>query len=117
MSKKSKGLYVQVDHLSCADIEAGLIALQVPVFTLGPGGWRDICAERGSPEAAVAWLVGLADRHQRVIAVNMPTGADTSTTAIIAPPGWPQERLAAVVAPVRSLLAEAFGDIAAETRP
>src|SRR5687768_4380838 len=52
----------------------------------------DLVAELGSYEAATLWLVELATLTNRPMMVNVPT-TEGSTTVLLAPRGWGDERL------------------------
>jgi hypothetical protein len=52
----------------------------------------DLERELGTMEAAISWLVDLATLTNRPMLVNVPT-AEGSTTVMLAPRGWSDERL------------------------
>jgi hypothetical protein len=53
---------------------------------------RDLERELGTMAAAITWLVDLATFTSRPMAVNVET-AEGSTTVLLAPRGWGDERL------------------------
>jgi len=70
---------------------------------------RDLEQELGGYQRAVKWLIALATETNRPITVNVPTGADTSTTVAIAPKGWSDERLQGFIGGLHEELEETFG--------
>ena len=71
--------------------------------------YADLVAELGSDDAAVRYLAKVAGNTGRPIAVNIPTGPDTSTTVFVSPKGWSRERLAGWAAGHHEELEAAFG--------
>ena len=68
-------------------------AAVAPLLVLTARALDDLAEELGGPEASAGWLAELAQGVGRPIGVNLPTGADTGSTAFIAPRSWSQERL------------------------
>ena len=69
----------------------------------------ELVAELGSDEAAARHLTRVATNTGRPIAVNLPTGPDTSSTLFVSPRGWSRERLAGWAAGHVGELEVAFG--------
>jgi len=80
-----------------------------PLVAISGRAYLDLIAEFGSDEAAVRYLVKLAGTTRRPLAVNLPTGPDTSTTVFVAPKGWTEERLRGWAAGHHAELEAAFG--------
>ena len=70
-----------------------------------------LAAELGGHEAAARYLFGLAESIGKPVAVNVDTGAETSSTVFIAPRSWTEERLAGWVAAKHEELAAEFGEV------
>ena len=71
--------------------------------------YADLVAELGSEDAAVRYLVKVAGNTRRPIAVNLPTGPETSATVFVAPKGWSDERLRGWAAGHHEALQAMFG--------
>ena len=69
-------------------------------------------AELGSHEAAAGYLFELAESIGKPVAVNVDTGAETSSTAFIAPRSWTEERLQGWIGGHHAELEGAFGEVA-----
>jgi hypothetical protein len=70
----------------------------------------DLSEELGDYERATAWLIELATETGKPAAVNVPTGDDTSTTVLLAPRGWSDEKLKGWVGGMHEELAALFGE-------
>ena len=64
-----------------------------PLLVITAAALSDLAAELGSFEAAMAELLAVAEAIGHPVAVNLPTGADSSSTAFVAPRSWSEERL------------------------
>jgi hypothetical protein len=106
-----EGIRVHVDRVTRAGVDLMARDLQGPVLTLGPGAYLDLRDECGSSKKVLKWILKLAIRHDRVIAVNIPKGGGESETILVAPPTWSQARLGALSIELLPLLAEAFGSV------
>ncbi len=73
---------------------------------------RELAAELDGYEAALAELLAIAEEIGHPIAVNLPTGADTSSTAFVSPRGWTEERLQGWIGGHHAELEDAFGTAA-----
>jgi hypothetical protein len=82
-----------------------------PLLVLTVRAVRDLVAELGGEEAAVRFLLELAEINDRPIGVNVETGIDRSSTVFIPPRGWTQERLSGWVAAKRDELEAEFGEV------
>jgi hypothetical protein len=71
----------------------------------------DLAAELGGDEAAIRHLLRVATKTGRPIAVNVPTGAETSTTLFVAPKDWTQQRTDGWVAARHEVLERQFGPV------
>jgi hypothetical protein len=71
--------------------------------------FRELADELGGHEAAAAHLCRVATNVNRPIAANLETGEGTSSTVLISPKGWSEERIAGWAAGHRDVLEEAFG--------
>ena len=80
-----------------------------PLVCLTARSYADLCTELGSDEAAARPLFRVATNTARPIAVNLPTGPETSTTVFVAPRAWTDERLAGWAAGHHEALEAAFG--------
>jgi hypothetical protein len=58
----------------------------------------------------VLWLIGLVEQHQKPVALNLPKGKD-STTVLLGPREWSQERLTGWTAGMKDDLEAEFGPI------
>ena len=65
--------------------------------------------ELGGPEAVARHVCRVATNTGRPLAVNLPTGPDTSTTIFVSPEGWTEERLRGWAASHQAELDAAFG--------
>jgi hypothetical protein len=72
---------------------------------------NDLSDELGGMEPAIEWLIELATLTGRPVAVNMPTPTG-STTVMLAPKGWGEERLKGWTAGLKDQLEAVHGPIA-----
>ena len=92
-----------------------LILARAAAYSGGPPvvvthrAYADLVAELGSDEAAARHLFRVATNTGRPIAVNLPTGPETSTTMFVAPRDWTDERLRGWAAGHHGALQEMFG--------
>jgi hypothetical protein len=77
-----------------------------PLLTLTTAALKDLTQECGSPEAAVAFLTGMAAETGRPIGFHLD-----GQTFFVAPRDWTQERLAGYVGARHEELAATFGEI------
>jgi hypothetical protein len=82
-----------------------------PLLVITGRALADLADELGSMEAAVGFLLELAEANDRPIATNVPTGDETSSTAFVAPAGWTTARLRGWVARHHRELEAEFGEI------
>ena len=99
---------VRPSRAIAAAARAGAYAGGAPVIVTGRA-WCDLAAELGSDDAAARHLARVATNTGHPLAVNIPTGSETSTTMFISPKDWTQERLAGWVAGHHQALEAAFG--------
>jgi len=112
----SRSLKVIIDPRSVSPAASIRVAARsAPLLIIGGRALADLAAELGSPEAAGAFLLELAEDIGHPLAVNMPTGADTSSTAFISPRSWSAERLQGWVAGRHQELEDAFGAVSRMT--
>ena len=71
--------------------------------------YADLADELGGYDAAARHLLRVATNTARPICVNLPTGAETSTTMFVAPKGWTDERLRGWAAGRHEELERVFG--------
>ena len=83
----------------------------VPMLVIQQRALVDLAAELGGMDGAVGFLVDLAGEIGRPLAVNVETGADTSSTAFLAPRSWNAERLQGWVATRHGELEAEFGAV------
>ena len=87
-------LHVTVDptavSLAATIAEAARV---VPLLVIGGQMFSDLADELGGMDAATRHLLAVAEAVDMPIAVNVERGEDASTTAVIAPRSWTQERL------------------------
>jgi hypothetical protein len=82
-----------------------------PPLVVTGRAYGELVAELGSDEAAARHLARIATNVGRPICVNLPSGADTSTTVFIGPKGWTDGRLTGWAAAHREALKAAFGPV------
>jgi hypothetical protein len=83
----------------------------VPFLVIGGRMLADLADELGGMDAATRHLLAVATSVDTPIAVNVESGPDTSSTAVIAPRSWSQERLAGWIGGKREALVELFGEV------
>jgi EAL domain-containing protein (putative c-di-GMP-specific phosphodiesterase class I) len=71
--------------------------------------YLDMADELGCDEVAARHLARVATDVGRPLCVNIPTGAETSTTMFVAPKGWTDERLRGWAAGRHAELEAMFG--------
>ena len=86
-----------------------------PLVYISHRAYDELADELGGYEAAARRLCRIATNTGRPLAVNLPTGPDTSTTAFVSPRGWSEERLHSWIAGKHEELERQFG--AATVRP
>ena len=84
------------------------VALTGTPVLLGHRMFADLVRELGDEPSAAQWLADLAAMMQKPVLVNLPTETG-STTVVISPPGWSQERLCGFVGGMAEDLQAAFG--------
>lgn len=86
------------------------VATQGPLVAITGRMLLRLADELGSNQATWKWIVRLATEIQRPIAVNDDVSdAATSTTYLIGPAGWSDERVQGWAGGLRDELAAAFG--------
>ena len=106
----TRRLTVQVDPAAVSMAAAIRTAAQAsPLLVITSRVLSHLAAELGGHEAAARYLFGLAESIGKPVAVNVDTGAETSSTAFIAPRSWTEERLAGWVAGRHEDIEAAFG--------
>ena len=80
-----------------------------PLVCLTGRAFRDLVAELGGVEPAMRHLLRVSENVGKPIAVNMPTGEDTSRTVFLAPRSWTEERLRGWVAAKHVEIEAMFG--------
>jgi hypothetical protein len=86
------------------------VAEALPFFVIRGKGAFNLIAELGGPQEALEWLVALANDLDRPVGINLPTEEGT-TTGVIAPSTWSQERLQGWTAGYKDELEGFFGEI------
>ncbi len=86
-------------------------AQAAPLFLLTVRALADLADELGGMDAAVAFLLGIAESNNRPVAVNLPAPDGSSRTAFLAPRHWTEERLAGWTAGRHQELEDEFGRI------
>ena len=105
-------LNLRVDPAAVQMSRAIRVAAQAsPLLVITGRAFGDLAAELGGAEAAVGELLSVAESVNRPIAVNMPTGADASSTVFVSPRGWTEERLQGWVAGRHQELEREFGQV------
>jgi len=108
----SRRLHITADPAAVSIASAIRAAAEAaPLLVVSGRALADLARELGGEEAAAAFLLTLAEEIGHPIAVNMATGADTSSTAFIPPRGWSTERVAGWVAGRHQELEREFGDV------
>lgn len=80
-----------------------------PLVVISHRALAELADELGGYDAAVRHLLRVATKTARPLAVNLPTGTETSTTVFVAPGGWSEERLRGWAAGRHAELEAAFG--------
>jgi len=101
---------------SCISVASSIAAMarsaatsNGPLVVVTGRAYADLADELGSDEAAARHLFHVATNSGHPIAVNLPTGTDTSRTIFISPRGWSEDRLAGWAAGRHAELEAAFG--------
>jgi hypothetical protein len=88
----SSALRVLLDTACPSEALRHLAKLSVPAVIMHRL-YRDLVRELGTDELAVCSLIDLATESGKPIALNVSTGEDTSTTVLLSPRGWGEERV------------------------
>ena len=64
-----------------------------PLAVVTGRAYGEMLAELGDAEAVIAHLVRVATNVGKPLAVNLPSGPDTSSTVFLGPKGWSDERV------------------------
>ena len=108
----TRRLTVQVDPAAVSMVRAIRTAAQAsPLLVITGRAFGDLAHELGGAEAAVGELLGIAESVNRPVAVNMPTGEDTSSTVFLPPPGWSEQKLAGWIGGHHAELEAQFGQV------
>lgn len=106
-------LRIDAEHISPSRSIAALARAATysggPLVCVTGRMFAELERELGGPEAVARHLCRVATNAGRPIAVNLPTGADTSRTIFISPRGWSEDRLAGWAAGHHQELERAFG--------
>jgi hypothetical protein len=86
-----------------------LVAGSVPMLVLAGPVYLGLRDELGCDRRALKWLIRLASRVGKPIAINLPLGDGNSKTIMLGPSSWSAERLAGYTAGFREELEQAFG--------
>ena len=84
-------------------------ARHISFLVIGGRLFDDLAAELGGYDGATGHLLDVASATGKPIAVNVATGDGVSTTAVVAPRSWSQERLKGWMAGQHEALTELFG--------
>ncbi len=104
-------LTIDADHISPSRSIAALARAAGRTLVVMTGrSYGELVSELGSDEAAARHLARVATNSGTPIAVNLPTGAETSTTVFVSPRGWSSDRLAGWAAGRHAELEATFGD-------
>jgi len=110
--KRSSVLTITVDPTSTSmAVSIRAAAEAAPLLVVSSRALSDLADELGSMESAAEHLQGVAEAIGKPIAVNLPTGADTTSTVFIAPKNWTEERLAGWAAGHHQALEAEFGRV------
>jgi hypothetical protein len=80
-----------------------------PLVCLTGRAFRDLVDELGGIEPAMRHLLRVSENVGKPIAVNVPTGEDSSRTVFLGPRSWTQERLSGWVAGHHEQIEAMFG--------
>jgi hypothetical protein len=106
----SSTLRVSIDTAVASPAETiAEAARHVPFLAIAGRLYAELAAELGGDEPAVRHLARVATDVGKPIAVNVETGEDTSTTVLISPGDWTEERLKGWVAGHHEAIEELFG--------
>ncbi len=104
-------LTIDADRVSPSrSIEAVARAAGRTLVVMTGRSYGELVSELGSDEAAARHLARVATNSGTPIAVNLPTGAETSTTVFVSPRGWSSDRLRGWAAGRHAELEAMFGD-------
>jgi hypothetical protein len=92
-----------------AAIRAAAEAAPLPALT--GRALSDLAEELGSRGAAAECVRSLVEANDRPIAINVPTGGDTSRTICIAPKRWSSERPRGRIGARHTEFRDAFGPV------
>ena len=114
----SKTLRVVADPAAVSMADAiRAMASTAPLFVITAQALGDLTDELGSMDAALGYLLRLAEDLGHPIGVNIATGADRSSTAFLAPRSWSDERLAGWIAGHHQALEAELGPVVRVRRP
>ncbi len=85
-------------------------ARRAPLVVVTGRAYGEMVAELGGAEAVIAHLIRVATNIGKPLAVNLPSGPDTSSTIFLGPKGWSDERVAGWIGGHHEALEAAFGD-------
>jgi len=106
----ARSLSLTIDTAALKPTEAlGCVARAGTVVGLTHRMMADLEQELGGYKRACKWLIALATETNRPIAINMPSGPDASTTVLLAPASWTEERLRGWAGGMAPELEEQFG--------
>ena len=89
------------------------LAVDGPPFLLTTAAYQQVRAEcGGSDEVAWRWLAQRAKYGTRPLLVNIEQPNGESTTVVLAPHGWSQERLAGYAGGLAETLEQELGEVA-----
>ncbi len=115
--KRPGTLTVRVDPAAVSMAAAISAAAEAaPLMVVTSRALADLADELGGFEQAARELLAVAESINKPICVNLVTGADSSSTAFVAPRSWTEERLKGWAAGHRELLERQFGPIASVRR-
>jgi hypothetical protein len=86
-----------------------VLARSVPLLVVTHWAYAELVDELGGEDAAVRHLARVATNTGKPLAVNLPTGSETSTSVFVSPKGWSEEGLAGWAAGHHAELEAAFG--------
>ena len=85
---------MQIDAATVSPSKAlAATARLAPLVVVTGRAYGEMLAELGDAEAVIAHLVRVATNVGKPLAVNLPSGPDTSSTIFLGPKGWTEERL------------------------
>ncbi len=86
-------------------------AQAAPLFLLTVRALGDLAAELGSMDAAVTFLLELAEANNKPIGVNLPAPDGASKSVFVAPRTWTDERLQGWIGGHGAELEAEFGEV------